>query len=101
MNAQSASYAPPHPALSPSGGRGIRMAPSPSRGRGNPVKGRGEGAPRIRAWSELGHVPGEDVGELVQEILGGELAHQRLLEERHALRVDLAAPAGVGQVRAD
>src|SRR5437867_222295 len=101
MNAQSASYGPPSPCPLPLAGERTPDGSLPLAGERQSCKGRGEGAPRIRAWSELGHVPGEDVGELVQELLGGELAHQRLLEERHAFRVDLAAPPGVGQVGAD
>ena len=50
MNAVPESCAPPHPALSPSGGEGIDMAPSPSRRERGvgwdpslPSRGRGQG----------------------------------------------------------
>src|SRR5439155_12224721 len=49
----------------------------------------------------LRHVLAQDLGELVEKLPGRELADERLLEERHALGVELAAPARVGEVRAD
>ena len=43
----------------------------------------------------------QDFREAVEAVLCGNLAEHGLLDQRHAVGVDLAAPAGIGEVRAD
>src|SRR5262249_17455316 len=54
-----------------------------------------------RASASLGHFFLQHFGEAVETVLRRYLAEDRLLDEWHAIGVDLAAPAGVGQIRAD
>src|SRR4030088_1271183 len=43
----------------------------------------------------------QDFGEAVEAVFGGNLAKDRLLDQRHAIGVDLAAPAGISEIRTD
>src|SRR5207253_2551746 len=66
------------------------------------ISGRARGSATV-AWraATLLHVLGQDLGEAVQALLGRQLTDHRLLEERHALGVELAAPPRVGEVGTD
>src|SRR3989441_11285502 len=56
---------------------------------------------RSPATMPSAHVLGEHVGKLFEELPSGQLADQRLLEQRHAFGIELAAPSCIGQIRTD
>src|ERR1700681_4418832 len=56
--------------------------------------------PGMTGWG-LRHFLLQDFGEAVEAVFRGDLSKDRLLDQRHAIGIDLAAPAGVGEIRAD
>src|SRR5258707_1907041 len=67
------------------------------------------GISRFRVWSfgpsrndeGLRHFLLPNLGEAGEAIFRGALSKDRLLDQRHAGGVDLAAPAAIGEIRAD
>src|SRR5258707_5595762 len=49
----------------------------------------------------LRHFLLQDFGEAVEAVFRGDLSKDRLLDQRHTVGVDLAAPAGITEARAD
>src|SRR5213078_115440 len=54
----------------------------------------------MTGWG-LRHFLLQDFGEAVEALFRRDLSKDRLLDQRHAIGVDPAAPAGVGEIRAD